>query len=86
MNFRVIFISFFFSLNFLFSKINNELEKNPFIKTVVFSGGSFNSQFPIIKMNQVIKKKLPLIIIIIFHAKGIFVEKSINFSSGILCF
>ena len=54
MNFRVIFISFFFSLNFLFSKINNELEKNPFIKTVVFSGGSFNSQFPIIKMNQVL--------------------------------
>ncbi len=54
MNFRVIFISFFFSLNFLFSKTNNELEKNPFIKTVVFSGGSFNSQFPIIKMNQVL--------------------------------
>ena len=67
MNFRVIFISFFFSLNFLFSKTNNELEKNPFIKTVVFSGGSFNSQLPIIKMNQVIKKKLPIIRIMIFH-------------------
>ena len=51
-NFRVIFITIFLSLNFLFSKTNKELEQKPFIKTVIFSGGSFNSQFPIINMNQ----------------------------------
>ena len=49
---KVIFLSFFCSLTFLFSKSKKTLEKNPFIKTILFSGGSYNSQFPIIKMNQ----------------------------------
>ena len=48
----IIFLSFFCSVTFLFSKSKNTLEKNPYIKTVIFSGGSYNSQFPIIKMNQ----------------------------------
>ena len=52
MIFRVILVSFFCSLTFSFSKTNKNLEKKPFIKTVIFSGGSFDSQFPIIKMNQ----------------------------------
>tara|TARA_B100000575_G_scaffold287103_1_gene284878 strand:- start:1533 stop:2777 length:1245 start_codon:yes stop_codon:yes gene_type:complete len=49
---KVIFLSFFCSLTFLFSKSKKTIEKNPFIKTILFSGGSYNSQFPIIKMNQ----------------------------------
>ncbi len=36
----------------MFSKSKKKTEKNPFIKSVLFSGGSYNSQFPIIKINQ----------------------------------
>ena len=48
----IFFLSFFLSLTNLYSKSKNKLETNPFIKTVIFSGGSFNSQFPIINMNE----------------------------------
>ena len=48
----MIFLLFFCSMTFLFSKSKKTSEKNPFIKTIIFSGGSYNSQFPIIKMNQ----------------------------------
>ena len=54
MKIKMFFLSFFCSLTLLFSKSEKKLDKYPFIKTVVFSGGSFNSQFPIIKMNQVL--------------------------------
>ena len=52
MKIKMFFLSFFCSLTLLFSKSEKKIDKYPFIKTVVFSGGSFNSQFPIIKMNQ----------------------------------
>ncbi len=49
---RLFFIILFCFNIFLFSKTKKKLEENPLIKTVVFSGGTFDSQFPIIKMNQ----------------------------------
>ena len=52
MKIKMFFLSFFCSLTLLFSKSEKKIDKYPFVKTVVFSGGSFNSQFPIIKMNQ----------------------------------
>ncbi len=52
MKIKMFFLSFFCSLTLLFSKSEKKKDKYPFVKTVVFSGGSFNSQFPIIKMNQ----------------------------------
>ncbi len=52
MKIKVYFLSFFCSFTFVFSKSKKTLEKNPFIKTIIFSGGSLNSQFPIIKMNE----------------------------------
>ena len=54
MKIKMFFLSFFCSLTLLFSKSEKKIDKYPFIKTVIFSGGSFNSQFPIIKMNQVL--------------------------------
>ena len=48
----IFYLSFFFTLTILYSKSKKILETNPFIKTVIFSGGSFNSQFPIINMNE----------------------------------
>ena len=36
----------------VFSKSKKDLAENPLIKSVVFSGGTFDSQFPIIKLNQ----------------------------------
>ncbi len=48
----IFYLSFFLSLTILYSKSKKILETNPFIKTVIFSGGSFNSQFPIINMNE----------------------------------
>ena len=54
MKIKMFFLSFFCSLTLLFSNSEKKIDKYPFIKTVVFSGGSFNSQFPIIKMNQVL--------------------------------
>ena len=52
MKFSLVFFSFFCSVTFLFSKSKKKIQRNPFVKTIVFSGGSFNSQFPIIKMNE----------------------------------
>jgi len=52
MKIKIIFLSFFSSLTFLFSNVKTTSEKNPFIKTIIFTGGSFDSQFPIIKMNE----------------------------------
>ena len=52
MKITIFFLSFFCSFTFLFSKSEKTLEKNPFIKTIIFSGGSLNSQFPIVKMNE----------------------------------
>ena len=54
MKIKMFFLSFFCSLTILFSNSEKKIDKYSFIKTVVFSGGSFNSQFPIIKMNQVL--------------------------------
>ena len=48
----IFYLSFFLSLTILYSKSKKISETNPFIKTVIFSGGSFNSQFPIINMNE----------------------------------
>ena len=49
---RLLIITFFCFNIFVFSKSKKDLAENPLIKTVVFSGGTFDSQFPIIKMNQ----------------------------------
>ena len=54
MKIKTFFLSFFCSLSLLFSQSEKKIDNYPFIKTVIFSGGSYNSQFPIIKMNQIL--------------------------------
>ena len=49
---RVFIITFFCFNMLVFSKSKKDLAENPLIKSVVFSGGTFDSQFPIIKLNQ----------------------------------
>ena len=52
MKFSLVFLPLFCSVTFLFSKSKEKIQRNPFVKTIIFSGGSFDSQFPIIKMNE----------------------------------